>query len=157
MSNPSQSQNDAPSFDSSLKGVLRPDGSSLEPIHFGLDHPFSMTSPYTVDYEGKLYPSASHLWHTLRFLRRVNSGGAEESWHPELSEALRGAREPELTADQWTLTGPVGNNGAIMRSLQRPDWEEIRTEKIDEVLSLKFTQHPGECLRINIHIIGRWN
>jgi predicted NAD-dependent protein-ADP-ribosyltransferase YbiA (DUF1768 family) len=123
----------------------------VQPIRFDRNHPFSMTSPHALNYEGKLYPSAIHLWHAMRFLRRPvgrGRGRTEESWHPELAEGIRKASEPELYADQWAHAGAIGKDGTIMRSLQRPDWEEVQMEKMDEVLALKFTQHPSEYLRI---------
>ncbi|KAG8717409.1 hypothetical protein FRC08_007534 [Ceratobasidium sp. 394] len=119
---------------------------TVQPIRFDRSHPFSMTSPHALDYEGKLYPSAIHLWHAMRFLRRPagrGRGRAEESWHPELAEGIRQASEPELYADQWAHAGAIGKDGSIMRSLQRPDWEEVQMDKMDEVLALKFTQHPS--------------
>ncbi|KAG8741989.1 hypothetical protein FRC10_002147 [Ceratobasidium sp. 414] len=119
---------------------------TVQPVRFDRGHPFSMTSPHALDYEGKLYPSAIHLWHALRFLRRPagrGRGRAEESWHPELAEGIRQASEPELYADQWAHAGAIGKDGTIMRSLQRPDWEEVQMDKMDEVLALKFTQHPA--------------
>ncbi|KAG9092151.1 hypothetical protein FRC06_000222 [Ceratobasidium sp. 370] len=119
---------------------------TVQPIRFDRSHPFSMTSPHALDYEGKLYPSAIHLWHAMRFLRRPagrGRGRAEESWHPELAEGIRQASEPELYADQWAHAGAIGKDGTIMRSLQRPDWEEVQMNKMDEVLALKFTQHPA--------------
>ncbi|KAG8713815.1 hypothetical protein FRC09_018302 [Ceratobasidium sp. 395] len=104
-----------------------------------------MTSPHALHYNGKLYPSATHLWHAMRFLRRAGRGRghAEESWHPELAEDVRMATEPELSADQWAHASMVGKDGAITGSPQRPDWEEVQMEKLDEVLTLKFTQHPS--------------
>ncbi|CUA67857.1 Serine/arginine repetitive matrix protein 2 [Mus musculus] [Rhizoctonia solani] len=120
---------------------------TIQPIRFDRAHPFSMTSPHGIEFEGKLYPSAIHLWHALRFLRRPVRRGrgriAEENWHPELAEAIRQTAEPELMADQWANAGGIGKDGTIMRSLQRPDWEEVQMEKIDDVLALKFTQHPS--------------
>jgi hypothetical protein len=120
---------------------------AVQPIRFDRNHPFSMTSPHALDYEGKLYPSAIHLWHAMRFLRRPagrGRGRTEEVWHPELAEGIRQASEPELYADQWAHAGAIGKDGTIMRSLQRPDWEEIQMDKMDDVLALKFTQHPSE-------------
>ncbi|KAL5636389.1 hypothetical protein ACGC1H_000377 [Rhizoctonia solani] len=129
---------------------------AIQPIRFDRAHPFSMTSPHAIEFEGKLYPSAIHLWHALRFLRRPARRGrgrnAEENWHPELAEAIRQTAEPELMADQWANAGGIGKDGTIMRSLQRPDWEEVQMDKIDDVLALKFTQHPCECL---LRVIGR--
>ncbi|CAE6439811.1 unnamed protein product [Rhizoctonia solani] len=120
---------------------------TVQPIRFDRSHPFSMTSPHGIEFEGKLYPSAIHLWHALRFLRRPARRGrgrsAEENWHPELAEAIRQTAEPELMADQWANAGGIGKDGTIMRSLQRPDWEEVQMSKIDDVLALKFTQHPS--------------
>ncbi|KAG8725143.1 hypothetical protein FRC09_007833 [Ceratobasidium sp. 395] len=119
---------------------------TVQPLRFDRNHAFSMTSPHGITYEGKLYPSAIHLWHAMRFLRRPagrGRGRAEESWRPELAEGIRNAAEPELSADQWAHAGAIGKDGAIMRSLQRPDWEEVQMEKMDEVLALKFTQHPS--------------
>ncbi|QRW02329.1 Serine/arginine repetitive matrix protein [Ceratobasidium sp. AG-Ba] len=118
----------------------------VQPIRFDRSHPFSMTSPHAIEYDGKLYPSAIHLWHAMRFLRRPvgrGRGRTEESWHPELAEGIRQATEPELYADQWAHAGAIGKDGSIMRSLQRPDWDEIQMDKMDEVLALKFTQHPS--------------
>jgi predicted NAD-dependent protein-ADP-ribosyltransferase YbiA (DUF1768 family) len=116
-------------------------------IRFDRNHPFSMTSPHALDYEGKLYPSAIHLWHAMRFLRRPagrGRGRTEEVWHPEFAEGIRQASEPELYADQCAHAGAIGKDRSIMQPLQRPDWEDIKMDKIDEVLALKFTQHPSE-------------
>lgn len=144
------SQSEVSPLDNPWAGVFRSEHPvSVQPIRFDRSHPFSMTSPHALEYEGKLYPSAIHLWHALRFLRRPARGrgrgrNAEESLHPELADAIRQAAEPELYADQWAHAGAIGKDGTIMRSLQRPDWEEVQMEKMDEVLALKFTQHPCE-------------
>ncbi|KAG8724063.1 hypothetical protein FRC09_000538 [Ceratobasidium sp. 395] len=116
---------------------------SVQPVQFDRNHAFSMTSPHGITYDGKLYPSAIHLWHAMRFLRRAGRGRgrAEESWRPELAEGIRNAAEPELSADRWARAGAIGKDGAILLSSQRLDWEEVQMEKMDEVLTLKFTQH----------------
>ncbi|KAG9118778.1 hypothetical protein FRC07_006538 [Ceratobasidium sp. 392] len=160
--NNSQSRNDQPSLFTFGHGPSRSEVSpvdnpwagvhrsahpvAVQPIRFDRGHPFSMTSPHALDYEGKLYPSAIHLWHAMRFLRRPagrGRGRAEETWHPELAEGIRQASEPEMYADQWAHAGAIGKDGTIMKMLQRPDWEEVQMEKMDEVLALKFTQHPS--------------
>lgn len=152
MFNHGQPRNEVSPVDNPWAGVFRSTHPvSVQPIRFDRNHPFSMTSPHALNYEGKLYPSAIHLWHALRFLRRPvgrGRGRTEESFHPELAEAIRNANEPELHADQWAHAGAIGKDGTIMRSLQRPDWEEVQMEKMDEVLALKFTQHPSEYLRV---------
>ncbi|KAF8725044.1 hypothetical protein RHS02_08409, partial [Rhizoctonia solani] len=140
------SRNEISPMDTAWAGAVRSTQPiAAQPIRFDRSHPFSMTSPHAIEYEGKIYPSAIHLWHALRFLRcparRGRGRNTEEIWHPELAEAIRRTAEPELRADQWANAGGIGKDGTIMRSLQRPDWEEVQMEKIDEVLALKFTQH----------------
>ncbi|KAG8792201.1 hypothetical protein FRC12_006838 [Ceratobasidium sp. 428] len=104
-----------------------------------------MTLPHALDYNGKLYPPATHLWHAMRFLRPTERRGresAEESWYLEIAERVRQSTCPALYADHQARYATVVGADGEAKSLQRPDWEEVQMGKMDEVLMLKFTQHP---------------
>ncbi|CAE6538083.1 unnamed protein product [Rhizoctonia solani] len=100
---------------------------TIQPIRFDRSHSFSMTSPHALEFEGRLYPSAIHL---CRPARRGRSRNTEESWHPELAEAIRQTAEPGPMADQWATAGGIGKDGTIMRSLQCPDWGRCRWKSL---------------------------
>ncbi|EJD01691.1 DUF1768-domain-containing protein [Fomitiporia mediterranea MF3/22] len=104
-----------------------PNATSTPPvIRFDQDTPgyggLSHVSPHRVFYDGKLYPTAAHLFEAHRFLGRRN----------DLAKRVRKTQTlPELDA--------------LLRNISehtRHDWEEILFSKMEDVLYRKLAQHP---------------
>ncbi|KDQ15494.1 hypothetical protein BOTBODRAFT_31815 [Botryobasidium botryosum FD-172 SS1] len=108
---------------------LDPDGYILSrPQRFLFDssEPFSgfvMSSSHCVLYKKKLYPTAEHLLQAHRFLK--NKGKVAE-------EVRTCSRDPKVA-----LRFAMSKCGE-----QRKDWDQIKLGKLEEVVYLKFTQHP---------------
>ncbi|TDL30027.1 DUF1768-domain-containing protein [Rickenella mellea] len=83
---------------------------------------FTHVSPHKILYKKKLYPTALHLLEAMKFLGRRN----------DLAERVRlTERVPDLLALTEELEGQV-----------RRDWPDIMESKMEEVLYMKFRQHP---------------
>ncbi|KAF8589662.1 hypothetical protein K439DRAFT_1332167 [Ramaria rubella] len=100
-----------------------------------LTSPLNPVSPHKILYKKKLYPTAAHLFEAHKFLKH----------RPDLAERIRTASDnaAEMGALAWSfqLDGQV-----------RPDWELVWRDKMDEVLYLKFVQHPD--LRADLMATG---
>jgi len=82
-----------------------------------------MSSPHCVLYKKKLYPTAEHLLQSHRFLK--NKGKVAE-------EVRTCSKDPKVA-----LRFAMAKCGE-----QRKDWDQIKLGKLEEVVYLKFTQHP---------------
>ncbi|THH05199.1 hypothetical protein EW145_g4965 [Phellinidium pouzarii] len=98
----------------------------VEPIRFNFSSPeyngFCHLSPHRVLYKNTLYPSAVHLLEAHKFLGRRD----------DIAELVRGARD-------------LHELGRIVSDSQRHarrDWERVVLRKMENVLYLKFVQHP---------------
>ncbi|THV03956.1 DUF1768-domain-containing protein [Dendrothele bispora CBS 962.96] len=84
---------------------------------------FSNFSKHPVDYDGKTYPTAEHLYHAFKFLGH----------RPDIAEYIRTySPKPKAAKSQ----------ARRYKSEQREDWIKVSIEKMDIVLRQKFTQHP---------------
>ncbi|KAF8651152.1 hypothetical protein AX16_004854 [Volvariella volvacea WC 439] len=97
---------------------------------------FMNHSPHEILYQDKWYPSAAHLWEALKFLDR----------RPDLAERVRtcgvvggeGGGVTRLDFAEFYRT--VANEPFV--SQQRPDWSIVFLKALEEVVYMKFTQHP---------------
>ncbi|KAI0311810.1 hypothetical protein OF83DRAFT_1068211 [Amylostereum chailletii] len=106
---------------SSLSSPVEP------PLTFGArksgTEAFERSAPLSVVYDGKSYPTCTHLLEAMKFLPH----------RPDISESIReakGAREAETIS-------------AREKREVKEDWEVIAQDKADEVQYLKFVQHEG--------------
>lgn len=99
------------------------------PIYFyDSDKPyyeFTNAASYPIQYQGRLYPTAEHLYGARKFL----------DTYPELAERIRNAPSPRAAIDDANKFG----------SLLRCDWTTVKIPVMEEVLWEKFTQHPALC------------
>ncbi|KAF8520778.1 DUF1768-domain-containing protein, partial [Hysterangium stoloniferum] len=95
------------------------------PITVPLTSNLNPTSPHKILYKKKLYPTAAHLWDAHKFLK----------YHPELAERIRTTSHSpmEMSRLSWVYQ---------MQGYVREDWELVWRDKLDEVLYMKFIQHP---------------
>jgi len=79
-------------------------------------------SPHRVIHQNKIYPSATNLHEAMKYLDR----------RPEVAEMIRSCNNiPEV----YPLS-------AHYQQYQREDWSEVFLKCMEEVLYLKFKQHP---------------
>ncbi|EIM82324.1 DUF1768-domain-containing protein [Stereum hirsutum FP-91666 SS1] len=113
--------------------------------HFG----FTNFSAHLVEYDGRVYPTSEHLFQALKFLRH----------RPDIAEMIRTcktSREAFNTAHRFkNCTSPLSLVLCISISLilsviihvicsdVRSDWFDVNIRKMEEVVRLKFTQHPA--------------
>ncbi|KAG8932086.1 hypothetical protein FRC01_000271, partial [Tulasnella sp. 417] len=90
---------------------------------------FTTFSPHKILYRKQLYPTAEHLYQSMKFLPSKGKGG-----DPALAERIRTISEHPAEA---VLEGRQLNKHA------RPDWKEMRTKWMDEIMYMKFAQHPN--------------
>ncbi|KAF7356629.1 DUF1768 domain-containing protein [Mycena venus] len=96
-----------------------------EKILFGRNGPhsdFDQFSLHPVTYNGVIYPTSQHLFQAYKFLGH----------HPDIVEKIRTAPTAELA---FKISHA---NKASVRS----DWFSLSISKMEEVLFLKFSQHP---------------
>ncbi|KAI0254487.1 DUF1768-domain-containing protein, partial [Lactifluus subvellereus] len=82
---------------------------------------FTNFSLHSVEYEGKIYPTAEHLFQALKFM----------TTDPALAEHIR--TQPTARAAR--------TEAGSRRAYQRQDWFDVNVEAMDAVLYAKFTQH----------------
>ncbi|KLO07909.1 hypothetical protein SCHPADRAFT_835983 [Schizopora paradoxa] len=82
---------------------------------------FTLTSPDTILYKNKLYPTAMHLLEAHKFLGPRN----------DLAERVRN------TSGMAELQEVVND----LASYARSDWDQAVLDKLDDVLHRKFVQH----------------
>lgn len=90
---------------------------------------FTTFSPHKILYRKQLYPTAEHLYQSMKFLPSKGRGG-----EPALAERIRTISQHPADA---VLEGRQLNKQA------RPDWKEMRTKWMDEIMYMKFAQHPN--------------
>ncbi|KAJ8596726.1 DUF1768-domain-containing protein [Rhizopogon salebrosus TDB-379] len=89
--------------------------------HIGELGGFMNHSPHRVLHGNKLYPSAMHLLEAMKFTR-----------HPYIQERIRTCRD---VGDMYPLS-------ASFQEYVRPDWGQVILSTMEDVLYLKFIQHP---------------
>lgn len=95
------------------------------PVRFDHNSPlagFMNHSPHRILHQEKIYPTALHLLEALKFVGH----------RPDLSERIRAVKDVH---DVYPLS-------ATMHELVRPDWGQVFLQMVEEVLYLKFRQHP---------------
>ncbi|KAF7984751.1 hypothetical protein HWV62_11707 [Athelia sp. TMB] len=95
------------------------------PVRFDHTSPlsgFMNHSPHRVLYQNHTYPSALHLLEALKFIGH----------RPELAERIRAVRDVQ---DVYPLS-------ASMQEFVRADWGQVFLQSVEEVLYMKFKQHP---------------
>ncbi|KAJ3808586.1 hypothetical protein F5876DRAFT_45717, partial [Lentinula aff. lateritia] len=86
--------------------------------HFGLTN----FSRHGVVFEGKRYPTGEHLFQAFKFI----------DYSPRIAEHIRTFSDLPRIARM---------EAHKLRAEQRADWKEVRIEKMELTLYLKFTQH----------------
>ncbi|KAJ7091330.1 hypothetical protein B0H15DRAFT_835494 [Mycena belliarum] len=119
----------APEASSSNKpsGSKKPPSSTKPAVKvlFGANGPhanFDQFSVHPVTYNGWIYPTSQHLFQAFKFLGH----------RADIAEKIRTASTAE---DAFNLA-------RSNRAAARPDWLSINLAKMEEALSLKFSQHP---------------
>ncbi|KAH8996599.1 hypothetical protein EDB92DRAFT_1840829 [Lactarius akahatsu] len=82
---------------------------------------FTNFSLHSIEYDGRIYPTAEHLFQALKFV----------TTNPGLAEQIR--TQPSARAARA--------EAGYHRAQQRADWFEVNIEVMDMVLHAKFTQH----------------
>jgi ribA/ribD-fused uncharacterized protein len=101
------------------------DPSRPPPVRFDHQSPlagFMNHSPHRILYQNTLYPSALHLLEAIKF----------HPHRPDLSEQIRAVKDVQ---DVYPLS-------ASMNEFVRGDWGQVFSQTVEEVLYLKFKQHP---------------
>ncbi|KAG1892054.1 hypothetical protein F4604DRAFT_1697132 [Suillus subluteus] len=106
-----------------LRAMPVPDGGP--PVKF--DHTGELSgfvnhSEHRVLYKNKMYPTAMHLLEAMKFTE-----------HPDLQERIRKCTD---VGDMYPLS-------ASFQDHVRPDWGQVFLKIMEEVLYLKFKQHPS--------------
>ncbi|KAL4256763.1 NADAR domain-containing protein [Pleurotus pulmonarius] len=107
---------------------------SLPPIRFTQNDDlagFLNHSPHRVLHQQKIYPSATHLFEAMKYLE----GGPGQQPRPDLAERIRLCQN---IADVYPLSAEFQSKGWV-----RSDWGSVFNTCMDEVLYLKFRQHPN--------------
>ncbi|KZV77052.1 DUF1768-domain-containing protein [Peniophora sp. CONT] len=88
---------------------------------------FNLTneSRHPVAYKGRIYPTAQHVFQAMKFLPK----------YPDLVEHIR----------RCSSTDEARREVTRYRTYMRADWFSVHRGKMEEVLSLKFQQHPDLC------------
>ncbi|GJJ06910.1 hypothetical protein Clacol_001106 [Clathrus columnatus] len=95
------------------------------PVSIPLSSPLNPASPHEVTFKKRAYPTAAHLFEAHKFLKHK----------PELAERLRMVTESPYEMGKLAYSFQ-------MEGMVREDWELVWRDKLDEVLWLKFAQHP---------------
>jgi ribA/ribD-fused uncharacterized protein len=102
-----------------------PEPVKMDPIDFfdknSNFYHLSNQSSYAITHHGKIYPTAAHLYHALKFAHRV-----------DLLEQIRMQPSPEAAQ---TLA-------RRLKDSQPANWHEVRVGYMDLVIKEKFAQHP---------------
>jgi ribA/ribD-fused uncharacterized protein len=83
---------------------------------------FTNFSHHNVNYHGCLYPTSEHLFQSLKFIPH----------RPDIAEHIRACPRPSAALSE----------ARRHKEHQRPDWFHVNIQMMDEVLRLKFSQHP---------------
>jgi len=110
------------SFCNAVIPMSQPDTS---PIHFyNRGKPFfefTNFSLHSIEYGGKIYPTAEHLFQAFKFMKA----------DPAKAELIRTQSSARAARSE----------ARFQRAHQRPDWFDVNVEMMETVLSAKFTQH----------------
>ncbi|KAL0950390.1 hypothetical protein HGRIS_010350 [Hohenbuehelia grisea] len=107
---------------------------SQPPVRFSQSSPlagFLNHSNHRVLHQNRTYPSATHLFEAMKYL------GGEGVHGPAKQEAAERIRGCKNVAEVYPLSAEFQSKGLV-----RPDWGVIFNTCMDEVLYLKFKQHP---------------
>ncbi|KAG1801949.1 uncharacterized protein BJ212DRAFT_1398266 [Suillus subaureus] len=106
-----------------LQGMPAPDrGPPVKFDHTGELSGFVNHSQHRVLYKNKMYPTAMHLLEAMKFTE-----------HPNLQERIRTCTD---VGDMYPLS-------ASFQDHVRPDWGQVFLKIMEEVLHIKFKQHPS--------------
>lgn len=89
---------------------------------------FTNFSRHNVNYRGGNYSTSEHLFQSLKFLPH----------RPDIAERIRACRRPSEALSE----------ARRHKEYQRVDWFHVNIQTMDEVLLLKFTQHPSLKLEL---------
>ncbi|KAG8896627.1 hypothetical protein FRC00_005656 [Tulasnella sp. 408] len=78
----------------------------------------SNQDPLPIEYQKKKYPSGEHLFHAMRFM----------DTRPLLAEHIRECDDPKAEAERFIFE-------------QNPGWDQMKVQKMEEVIQLKCKQH----------------
>ncbi|KAG2013146.1 GTP cyclohydrolase II [Coprinopsis cinerea AmutBmut pab1-1] len=93
---------------------------------------FMNHSPHRVVYGHQTYPTATHVHEAMKYIDQ----------HPQLAERIRNC---ENVLDVYPISAEISG-------FQRPDWGNVFLDKMEEVLRLKFSQHPN----LRELLMGTW-
>ncbi|KAH9932385.1 uncharacterized protein B0H18DRAFT_828582, partial [Fomitopsis serialis] len=82
---------------------------------------FTSFAPYAIHWDGRMYPTAEHLFQAHKFMPNL----------PDLAERIR------LLPRSRDAVQEAGS----LRGLQRADWFDVNIRVMDDVLGAKFAQH----------------
>jgi len=86
---------------------------------------FSNFSAFTVEYEGRLWPTAEHLYQAMKFM----GANTNQAIVDEIFEARSAYKTKEIAYKKEN------------RQYIRSDWFEIRVSEMEKVIRLKHKQH----------------
>ncbi|KAG8931181.1 hypothetical protein FRC01_001742 [Tulasnella sp. 417] len=89
-----------------------------DPKAGGGTEPFSNQDPLPINYNKKMYPSGEHLYHAMKFM----------DTRPLLAEHIRECPDPKGEAARFFFE-------------RNPGWDQMRVQKMEEVIQLKCKQH----------------
>ncbi|KAI0317116.1 hypothetical protein OF83DRAFT_179873 [Amylostereum chailletii] len=116
----------APAPSSRPATIPHPHARPPSPVYFYRPHQpyfeFTNFSPHSVVHRNKRYRTAEHLFQAFKYL----------GVRPDIAEYIRSLRTPEDALAE----------GRRYHDAQRGDWKDVRESVMDNVLYLKFTQHP---------------
>ncbi|KIO17220.1 hypothetical protein M407DRAFT_33123 [Tulasnella calospora MUT 4182] len=89
-----------------------------DPKAGGESEAFSNQDPLPIEYKKKTYPSGEHLYHAMKFM----------DTRPLLAEHIRECTDPKEEAARFFFE-------------RNPGWDQMRVQKMEEVVQLKCKQH----------------
>ncbi|KAJ8501881.1 hypothetical protein ONZ45_g11977 [Pleurotus djamor] len=107
---------------------------TVPPVHFTQASPlagFLNHSPHRVLYRNRIYPTATHLFEAMKYL----DGAPGQPGRPDLAERIEKCGD---VLDVYPLSAEFQSKGFV-----RSDWGLVYESCMDEVLCLKFRQHPN--------------
>ncbi|KAG8931045.1 hypothetical protein FRC01_001908 [Tulasnella sp. 417] len=113
-----------PSAPTNALGISEnPDGAGqplviADPKAEGAPEAFSNQDPLPITHNKKTYPSGEHLYHAMKFM----------DTRPLLAEHIRECPDPKVEASRFFYE-------------RNPGWDQMRVQKMEEVIQLKCKQH----------------
>ncbi|KAJ7114660.1 hypothetical protein C8R43DRAFT_831833, partial [Mycena crocata] len=83
---------------------------------------FTNSSPHSLIYDGKGYPTADHLYHAFKYMDH----------RPDLAESIRTSSKSAAHARKQDKR---------YSAYRHPNWDGMKIQKMENVLWHKFTQH----------------